>query len=335
MYILGMNNVDRQYMELCEEILNKGVIKEDRTGTGTKSIFDWSMCFDMSEGLPILTSKKIYTRGIIHELIWFLRGDTNIRYLLNNDVHIWDGDCYKAYEKKVGNDRLTKEDFIKRLKTDSDFCDEWGDLGPIYGHQWRHWGDGVDQIDNLVKDLLNNPDSRRLMVSAWNVSDIHLMTLPPCHYGFQCYTYVMSLEERCIEWCRSKGRDQVYSQDVVRGMLDDPEFENFPKRKLSLKWNQRSIDTGIGLGFNITSYAILLALLAREVNMIPDKLYFSGGDCHLYINHLEGVREQLSRPTYKLPKLELHNTSIFELEYEDITVIGYESSPVIKLELSN
>ncbi len=309
-----MNSVDRQYFELLKHILKNGVKKTDRTGTGTISVFDYTMRFNMSEGFPLLTSKKMFTKGVIHELIWFLRGDTNIKYLHDNDVHIWDGD------------------YNKSGRTD-------GELGPIYGKQWRNWenycggGDcNVDQIANLINDLKNNPDSRRLIVSAWNVGELDLMTLPPCHNFFQCYTQEINTFERKQEWCKSLGKSIHYAEDLTDVELDTL---NVPRRKLSLKWNQRSVDTFLGLPFNIASYGLLLHVLAREVNMIPNELIFSGGDVHLYTNHIDIAKEQLGRQTFDLCKLELTNNSIDDLKYEDFKVINYKSDKVLKGELSN
>lgn len=301
-----MNSVDKQYFDLLKHIIKNGVKKTDRTGTGTISVFDYTMRFNMSEGFPLLTSKKMFTKGIIHELIWFLKGDTNIKYLQDNDVHIWDGD----YNKSGRGD---------------------GELGPIYGKQWRNW-DGIDQILNLINDLKNNPDSRRLMVSAWNVGELDQMTLPPCHYGFQCYTHEMDITERISEWCKLIGKHISYGEDMSEETLD---ILNVPKRKLSLKWNQRSVDTFLGLPFNIASYGFLLHILAKEVNMIPSDLIFSGGDVHLYSNHIEVAKEQLTRQTFDLCKLVLNNNTMDDLKYEDFQIMNYVSDKVLKGELSN
>jgi len=354
------NNADKQYLEFLNYILENGEVKGDRTGTGTISIFDYSMTFDMSEGFPLLTSKKVFTKAVIHELIWFLRGDTNIKYLVDNGVHIWDGDAYKNFAKTVeknrpdGYDRpvLTKEEFIEQVKLDETFAKTWGELGPVYGKQWRRWGGykkepngwnyGIpssykdipvgDQISELINDLKNNPDSRRLIVSAWNVGELDQMVLPPCHNFFQCYTSLVKLEDRIKWYCESVGRDNSYGEDFTEEFLNE---KGVPTRKLSLKWNQRSCDVPLGIPFNIASYGILLHLLAREVNMIPHQLKFTGGDCHIYLNQVDGVKEQLQRNTHNLPKLELSNTSIDELKYEDIKIIDYKSEPTISFPLSN
>jgi len=351
-----MNSVDKQYFELLNHLLKNGVTKKDRTGTGTISVFDYTMRFNMSEGFPLLTSKKMFTKGVILELIWFLRGDTNIKYLVENGCHIWDGDAYKRYSIIAGVSTqvqtLTKEEFINKIKTDDEFAKKWGELGPVYGKQWRDWqgfkqgwdsmanteysGEfdtkGVDQISNLINDLKNNPDSRRLMVSAWNVGELDSMVLPPCHYGFQCYTHEMNTYERKMWWCSSLGKNISYAEDLEETELNSL---NIPKRKLSLKWTQRSVDSLLGLPFNIASYGLLLHLLAKEVNMVPSELIFSGGDVHLYTNHIEQAKEQLTRQTFNLPTLELTNTSLDNLKYEDIKILNYQSDKVLKAELSN
>jgi thymidylate synthase len=345
------NNVDKQYLKFLKYILDNGVVKSDRTGTGTISVFDYTMKFDMSEGFPLLTSKKMYVRGIFQELIWFLKGDTNIKYLVDNDVHIWNGDAIKNYEKHNGEINwgpfITKEEvFVDMIKNDRKFAEKWGELGPVYGKQWRNWSvsseysDGVyyskdqniDQIANLIKDLKTNPDSRRLMVLAWNVGELDQMVLPPCHYGFQCYTQVMNKEERIKYFCDSLEKHISYGEDFTMDRLDEL---NVPKRKISLKWTQRSCDVPLGIPYNIASYGLLLHLLSRETNMVPNELIFSGGDCHIYLNQVDGVEEQLRNKTFSLPKLKLTNTSIDELKYEDIQVVDYKSSPTVKFPLSN
>jgi thymidylate synthase len=345
------NNVDKQYLRFLKYILDNGVVKSDRTGTGTISVFDYTMKFDMSEGFPLLTSKKMYVRGIFQELIWFLKGDTNIKYLVDNDVHIWNGDAIKNYEKHNGEINwgpfVTKEEaFVDMIKNDSKFAKKWGELGPVYGKQWRNWSvsseyqDGIhyskdqniDQIANLIRDLKTNPDSRRLMVSAWNVGELDQMVLPPCHYGFQCYTSLMTKDERIKYFCDSLDKHISYGEDFTLEKLDEL---NVPKRKISLKWTQRSCDVPLGIPYNIASYGLLLHLLARKSNMVPNELIFSGGDCHIYLNQVDGVEEQLRNKTFSLPKLKLTNTSIDELKYEDIQVVDYKSSPTVKFPLSN
>jgi thymidylate synthase len=341
-----MNNIDKQYQKLLQDIIDNGVKKEDRTGTGTISVFGRQIRHKMSDGFPLLTTKKMAWKTIVTELLWFLRGDTNIKYLVDNGCHIWDGDAYKNYGQKIiseGYQNLvaigwpsTQEEFINKIKTDDEFAKKWGDLGPIYGKQWRKWeyqyGDEyneghhlptlkkqIDQIDNLINELKTNPDSRRLMVSTWNVGELDQMVLPPCHYGFQVYTQ-----------------------------------EREGKRYISLMWNQRSVDTFLGLPFNIASYGLLLEIIAREVNMVPDELIGNLGDVHLYSNHIEQAKEQMYRRPYDLPKVQITERDwylhpLVKLKSEErmfqqkirsyrpdcFELIGYESHSKIKAPLSN
>ena len=328
-----MNKLDKQYQDLLQTILDYGVEKKDRTGTGTKSIFGYTIRHNMQDGFPVLTTKKMAWKTMVTELLWFLRGDTNIKFLVDNDCHIWDGDAYKNYCKKVIRDKdivhylksysrdtngvptiepYSKEEFIERIKNDDEFAKKWGELGPVYGKQWRRWGiewedtesiEYIDQIQNLINDLKTNPDSRRLMVNAWNVGELDQMILPPCHYGFQCYV-----------------RDGKY---------------------LSLMWNQRSVDTFLGLPFNIASYGLLLTILAKEVNMVPDQLIGNLGDTHLYLNHIEQAKEQIGREPFELPTLNQFPTyegsrpSIESYVIGDFTLKDYQSHPSIKAPLSN
>ncbi len=350
-----MNSVDKQYFDLIRHIKEFGVEKLDRTGTGTKSIFSYDMRFNMREGFPLLTSKKMAWKAMVVELLWFLKGDTNIKYLVDNGCYIWVGDALKNFNKHIDEEnnrmssnpllmyqpkaRWSREEFIEKIKTDNDFAAKWGELGPVYGKQWRDWdyycggGDcNIDQIANLINDLKTNPDSRRLMVNAWNVGEIDSMVLPPCHYGFQCYTREMSTEERNKWYFNTSYQNPKYKVDWKDYELDQ---QNVPKRALSLKWTQRSVDVFLGLPFNIASYGLLLHLLAKEVNMIPEDLIFSGGDCHIYLNHLDQCNTQIKQKTFKLPKVVIANKSIFDITYEDIKLMDYESSPAIKGELSN
>lgn len=357
-----MNKLDKQYKDLLQDILDNGIQKEDRTGTGTLSVFGRQIRHKMSDGFPLLTSKKMAWKPMVVELLWFLKGDTNIKYLVDNGCNIWVGDSYAHYLKncKEKDTNLSREEFIKKIKTDKEFCRKWGELGPVYGAQWRRWNTNktivighngmhnewgtviIDQIRNLIEDLKNNPDSRRLIVSAWNAGEIENMTLPPCHYVFQCYTRELTLKER-HQLVRQYGLCPKYGFDIIDGkavplpITEMEHYDNYhvPKRALSLKWTQRSCDVFLGIPFNIASYGLLLHLLAKEVNMIPDELIFSGGDCHIYLNHLEQCDKQLNQQTYKLPTVEIANKSIFDITYEDIKLIGYESSPAIKGELSN
>lgn len=311
-----MNQLDKDYQKLLKDILKNGVEKSDRTGTGTISVFGRQIRHDMAEGFPLLTTKRMAVNTCMTELKWFLKGDTNIKYLVDNKCNIWNGDAYKNYlikgaklNEELGGvpDYYSKEEFIEQIKTDKEFASKWGELGPIYGHQWRHWTvkedfsyDGeyvwVDQIKNLINDIKTNPDSRRLMVSAWNPGDQPEMALPPCHYGFQCY---------------------------VNG------------GKLSLMWNQRSVDTFLGLPFNIASYGMLLHLLAKETGLEAGELIGNLGDVHLYSNHIKQAKEQIIRDPYQLPALtKLNNVDILNGEF-DFTIEYYESWPRIEAPLSN
>jgi thymidylate synthase len=293
-----MNSIDKQYNELLSTILEHGVDKSDRTGTGTKSIFGYTIRHNMKEGFPLLTTKKMAVKTMMTELKWFLKGDTNIKYLVDNGCNIWNGDAFKNYISKTneykGNWPDTMDEFIERIKTDDEFAMKWGELGPIYGKQWRDWN-GKDQIKELIHNLKTNPNSRRHMVSAWNVGELDDVILPPCHYGFQCYV--------------SEG-------------------------KLSLMWNQRSVDTFLGLPFNIASYGTLLLLLCEETGYKPGDLIGNLGDVHLYKNHIDAAKTLIQRDDMSIPKLKLSNVDILNGEF-DYEVIGYESHPPIKAPLSN
>jgi len=329
--------IDERYQELLQTILDFGIEKKDRTGTGTKSIFGYTIRHDMTQGFPLLTTKKIAYKSMITELRWFLKGDTNIKYLVDNNCNIWNGDAYKKYHQAFPKtEMLSQEQFINLIKTNDEFADKWGDLGPIYGKQWRRWdaesGEAYkDQMKDLLNDIKTNPDSRRLMVSAWNPGELYKMTLPPCHYGFQIYTTELTLKERQEEFCHRLGKDISFAKNLEHLDLDK---DNVPKRKISLMWNQRSVDVFLGLPFNIASYALLLALIGREVNMVPDQLIGNLGDTHLYLNHLEQAKEQLKREPIMLPEIDLLNVDILNGEF-GYALIGYESHPSIKAQLSN
>ena len=293
-----MNTLDEDYKGLLGSCLYGGIKKEDRTGTGTLSVFGRQIRHNMEDGFPLLTTKSMAIKTLVTELKWFLKGDTNIKYLVDNGCNIWNGDAYKKYAEQFvpgwHGPRYTQEQFIELIKTNDAFAEDWGDLGPIYGKQWTDWN-GIDQILNLVNSLKKNPDSRRLMVSAWNVGELHEMTLPPCHYGFQCY--------------------------VADG-------------KLSLMWNQRSVDTFLGLPFNIASYGLLLLLLCKETGYKPGELIGNLGDVHLYSNHLEQAKEQITRDPYDLPTIKLFNVDILNGEF-DYEISDYKCHPAIKAPLSN
>ena len=360
-----MNTLDKQYTALLQDILDNGVTKQDRTGTGTLSVFGRQIRHKMSEGFPLLTTKKMYFKGIVTELLWFLRGDTNIKYLVDNDCHIWDGDAYKKYERRWESEgkllspplnKFTKEEFINEIKTNWMNARELGDLGPVYGKQWRNWTkdkdagaveDGVfveyeqiDQIANLINDLKTNPDSRRLMVNAWNVGELNQMTLPPCHYGFQVYTRELSDKERYDYWFKNNYETGMEYNESNIPNFDDDYYTITPKRSISLMWNQRSVDTFLGLPFNIASYGLLLEIIAKEVNMVPDELIGNLGDVHLYKNHIEQAKEQLTREPKRLPTLEIiereeQNFSMDEMYIDNFQFPNYQSHPSIKAPLSN
>ena len=339
-----MNNLDARYQALLEDILQWGVEKKDRTGTGTISVFGRQIRHKMSEGFPLLTTKKMPFKTIVTELLWFLRGDTNIKYLVDNNCHIWNGDAYKNYVTNIlhnhrGVQPNSKEAFIAKIKHEDGYADMWGDLGPIYGAQWRKW-DGkngrIDQIDDLVRELKINPDSRRLMVSAWNVGELDKMVLPPCHYGFQVYTKELSEERRYNIWFNinyETGMERFFDPTNLPD-FDNPYYKQTPKRTISLMWNQRSVDTFLGLPFNIASYGLLLMMIADEVGMLPDELIGNLGDVHLYSNHIEQAKEQIGRTPYDLPKVHIRD-GIESFMPGDIILENYESHPTIKAPLSN
>ena len=346
-----MNELDKEYQMLLEYILGNGVEKKDRTGTGTISVFGTQIRHDMSDGFPLLTTKRIPVKTMMTELKWFLKGDTNIKYLVDNGCNIWNGDAYKAFKSTfspmpgIQSSLPSQKEFINKIKTNDEFAEKWGDLGPIYGKQWREWSrrttreekivnpsvyvEQIDQIQNLIEQLKTNPDSRRLMVNAWNVGELDNMTLPPCHYGFQVYTRVLGLDER-IDYM-NKGKISK-SSDYFHEHLDSM---GIPKRSLSLMWSQRSVDTFLGLPFNIASYGMLLSLLSEEVGMIPGELIGNLGDVHLYSNHIEQAKTQLGRePKPHLPKLKIISSDILNGEF-DYEILHYHSHPPIKAPISN
>ena len=328
--IMEINRLDEQYRGLLAEILYNGTEKSDRTGTGTISRFGHQFKHKMKDGFPLLTTKKMAIKSIMTELKWFLKGDTNIKYLVENGCNIWNGDAYKNFLKhSVPHDHQeTYEEFVQKIKTDDEFADEWGELGPIYGAQWKKW-DGIDQIQEIITTLKTNPDSRRMLVSAWNVNYLDEMTLPPCHYGFQVYTRELSLDERFDYYTKNS------KHTISHHKLSEHVLKTTPKRAISLMWNQRSVDTFLGLPFNIASYGLLLTMLADEVNMVPDQLIGNLGDVHLYKNHIEQAKEQISRePKPHLPKLKLGKVDILNGEF-DYEILHYHSHPSIKAPLSN
>jgi len=387
-----MNKLDKQYQDLLQDILDNGVTKKDRTGTGTISVFGRQIRHKMSDGFPLLTTKKMPFKTIVTELLWFLRGDTNIKYLVDNNCHIWDGDAYKRYFNKTkdltkdnfeakGNGVIvikgfdsksinqygtfsgtisnsyfrpyTQEEFINKIKTDDEFAKTWGNLGPIYGKQWRKWsyptGIGstgsfnaqtgesksngysttfnlIDQIQNSINLLKTDPDSRRNRVSAWNVGEIDQMVLPPCHTDFQFFTRELSEGEREDLYWKKYGYDSVN--------MEGNDLTGIPTRAVSLMWNQRSVDTFPGLPFNIASYGLLLEIIAKEVNMVPDELIGNLGDVHLYNNHIEQAELLLTREPFELPKLTIEHSSLSPVELVH-KLENYQSHPAIKAPLSN
>lgn len=293
---------EEQYLELLKDILKNGKYKDDRTKTGTKSLFGRQLRYDLSKGFPLLTTKKVFLKGIIYELLWFLRGESNIKYLVDNGVHIWDEWPYKYYsQKNKGKKILSKEEYVQKVKDDKEFAKKWADLGPVYGVQWRHWkkqGKGeVDQIKEVIEQIKKNPTSRRLIVTAWNPGEIDEIVeregLPPCHTLFQFY-------------------------------VNDG--------KLSVQLYQRSADSFLGVPFNIASYALLLTMMAQVTGLKVGEFIHTFGDVHIYSNHIKQVKEQLSRKPKKLPKIKLNPNvkDISRFNFEDFTLIGYDSYPPIK-----
>ena len=294
----------RQYLDLLDKICREGVVRDDRTGTGTKGIFGYQMRFNLAEGFPLLTTKRVFLKGVIHELLWFLKGDTNIKYLVDNGVHIWDSDAFRYYNElcvKHGVLPVDMDTFLGALGVESPIDGyKFGDLNHVYGYQWRSWpkanGETIDQIKEVIETIKKNPSSRRMIVSAWNVADVGSMALPPCHTMFQFF--------------------------VAEG-------------KLSCQLYQRSGDVFLGVPFNIASYALMTMMIAKECGLEAGEFIHTLGDAHLYLNHLEQAAEQLSRDTRALPRMILADrASIFDYTYEDFTLEGYDPHPAIKAPLS-
>jgi thymidylate synthase len=360
-----MNQLDLDYQNLLKDILDNGVKKETRNG-GTLSVFGRQIRHKMSDGFPAITTKKLAFKTMVTELIWFLRGDTNIKYLVDNNCHIWDGDAYKNYERRWETEgkflsppvnKFTKEEFVNEIKNNPLVAKELGELGPVYGKQWRSWGktnvetkpyihngethftfdidnQPVDQITNLISELKTNPDSRRLMVNAWNVGELDSMVLPPCHYGFQVYTRELSEKERLDLYFKLNPEFRLVHEDMNEQMNK----HNVPTRAISLMYNCRSQDVPLGTPFNISSYALLLEIIAKQVNMVSDQLIGNLGDCHIYLNQIDGVKEQLTREPYPLPTVKISDrvvNDISEYTLDDIILENYQSHPTIKMPLSN
>lgn len=326
-----MNKLDIQYQHLLDEIIYEGIEKSDRTGTGTKSRFGCQIVHDMQTGFPLLTTKKMAWRQIVTELLWFLRGNTNIKFLRDNNCYIWDDDCYKYYTRRASKVEepdyeihvddpiqnctrlMTQEEFFIKIDSDIKFARQWGDLGPIYGKQWRRWRGTrdmenstmyhtnyniIDQIQQAINDLKNNPDSRRILVTAWNPTELPLMALPPCHLLFQFYTRKLTWEEQ-VQWVLKNTDVELENLYIVEEIAKD----TTPKRAIALQWYQRSVDVPLGLPFNIASYGLLLSIIGKIVNMVPERLVGSLGDTHIYKNQIDPVKTQLYRTPYPLPKL--------------------------------
>ena len=297
----------KQYLDLLKRIKEEGLVKSDRTGTGTRSVFGHQMRFNLAEGFPLLTTKKVFLKGIIHELLWFLSGDTNIKYLVDNGVHIWDNDAFRYYNElcvRHGVLPVAMDTFLEAASQRIPSPIEgytFGDLNHVYGYQWRSWpkadGSHIDQIKQVIETIKHNPDSRRMIVSAWNVAEVDDMALPPCHVLFQFY--------------------------VADG-------------RLSCQLYQRSADTFLGVPFNIASYALLTMMIAQECGLKPGEFIHTLGDTHLYLNHMEQVDEQLSREPRPLPTMHLNPEvkSVFDFRFEDFTLKGYDPHPAIKAPMS-
>ena len=290
----------KQYLELLDKICREGVVRDDRTGTGTKGIFGYQMRFNLSEGFPLLTTKRVFLKGVIHELLWFLKGDTNIKYLVDNGVHIWDSDAFRYYNElcvKHGVLPVDKDTFLTALGVESPIEGyRFGDLNHVYGYQWRSWpkanGETIDQIREVIETIKRNPSSRRMIVSAWNVADVKQMALPPCHTMFQFF--------------------------VAEG-------------KLSCQLYQRSADIFLGVPFNIASYALLLQMMAQVTGLKAGDFVHTFGDAHIYLNHIEQVKLQLTREPRPLPKMLINPDvkNIFDFKFEDFTLVDYDPHPHI------
>lgn len=296
----------KQYLDLVRHVLEHGEKKEDRTGTGTLSVFGYQNRYDLREGFPLATTKKVYFRGILHELLWFLKGETNIKYLVDRDVNIWNEWPYETYKASGEFQNETLEEFVGKIKKDAAFAQKWGELGPVYGKQWIRWpghdGKEINQIQNVIDEIKHNPKSRRLLVSGWNVADIQELiagkkSAPPlCHTLFQ--------------------------------------FNVSPDGHLDMQLYQRSADIALGVPFNIASYSMLLMMVAQECDLIPRYFIHTFGDAHIYLNHVEGLKLQLTRTPKKLPHLKIANKPFWELEFEDFELMGYESYEPIRFAIA-
>lgn len=282
----------KTYLDLCRYVLDNGTEKMDRTKTGTKSVFGYQMRFDLSDGFPLLTTKRVHLKSIIHELLWFIKGDTNIKYLVDNDVRIWNEWPYEAFKKSSDYKGETMDEFVLKIKSDEGFAKKHGDLGTVYGAQWRNFN-GVDQLQFILDEIKSNPNSRRMILSAWNPAEIHNMALPPCHTLIQFY-------------------------------VNDG--------KLSLQLYQRSADIFLGVPFNIASYALLLMMVAQVTNLELGTFVHTLGDAHIYSNHFDQINTQLKRTPKPLPKMIINANvkSLFDFKFEDFTLVDYNPDKGIK-----
>jgi thymidylate synthase len=283
----------KQYLQMCKDIMERGEIKEDRTGVGTKGFFGYQARYNLEEGFPLLTTKRVYLRAIIHELLWFISGDTNIKYLVDNNVRIWNEWPYEIFKKSEEYQGETMEEFVGKIKESDEFAKKHGNLGPVYGKQWRDFF-GVDQVLSVIDQIKNNPNSRRIIISAWNPKELPDMALPPCHAFMQFYV----------------------SNDG----------------KLSLQLYQRSADVFLGVPFNIASYSLLLMMVAQVTGLKPYEFIHTTGDTHIYLNHFDQINLQLSRYPRKLPTMKINPNvkSIFDFKFEDFELVDYNPHPAIK-----
>lgn len=369
-----MNTVDTVYNQLLNDILRNGNVHHNRTGVDTISVFGRQLRFNLQEGFPLLTCKKVYHKAIVHELLWFLGAvpeeygqleQTNIKYLVDNDVHIWDEWPYRKYCEDVNNfnDKafkakvfklkiLTQDEFVEKIKTDWAFAAKWGNLGPVYGEQWTNWQthrthkftdiggqnhetyETINQIAWVVNRIKTNPDCRRIIVNAWNPEYIETALLPPCHYSFQFKSEVMQNLER--QKAFNKYTKSNHLDWTGMGIEQAMEHYNFPTRKLHLLWNQRSCDVGLGIPFNIASYGLLLMMVSHVTNHVASDLIASLGDTHVYVNHISQLKEQMKREPYELPELRLNKNikNIFDFRYDDFEIINYKAHPSIKMQVA-
>lgn len=357
-----LNHVDSQYHDLLFDIMTRGVKKQDRTGVGTYSKFGHMMRFDLRKGFPLVTTKRIYTKAMFHEQLWFLKGGDNIKYLVDNGVRIWNEWPHAAYNKEAalaGGIPLSMPDFVEKIKTDDEFAKKWGDLGPVYGKQWVEWQghfETFNQIDTVIDQLKNGPDSRRIMVTAWNPAELQDMLLPPCHYAFQLWTRELTAEQRWALDDEFRGVDayikkkygnfpEYYTLKKAADVQEDKSINKIaheaadelglPSRGISMMFHMRSVDCFLGMPFDIASYATLLHMFGHVCNMVPEELVITTGDTHIYQNHLEQVKTQLERESFPLPKFRINKTEenandIYKIKYEDLVVEDYQYHPSIK-----